>query len=134
MLCGVSGMSSGWVIRLMKDRSDTAMIELDHVDSDLYSKATAALENRETLIIRVRQKSSEAVKKAISLDAKYFALRQAGKNDRLLLAQFGWYAIRTPSLWGVLNKARLMNLDVNTYEENGELFLTIKNLSADKQA
>ena len=110
------------------------MTDLDHVDSDLYSKATAALENRETLTIRVRRKSAEAVKKAISLDAKYFALRQAGKNDRLLLAQFGWYAIRTPSLWGVLNKARLMNLDVNTYEENGELFLTIKNLSADKQA
>lgn len=65
-------------------------------------------------------------RQAISLDAKYFASRQAGKNDRLLLAQFGWYTIRTPSLWGVLNKARLINLEVNTHEENGELLLTIK--------
>ena len=110
---------------LMENANQNAMTELDYLDPNLHSSATEIFEKGEALRIRVRRKSAEAVKKAILLDTKYFALRQRGKNDRILLAKFGWYAIRTPFLWGVLNKARLMNLDIATTEENGELLLTI---------
>ena len=102
------------------------MTELDYLDPNLHSLATEIFEKGEALRIRVRSKSAEAVKKAMLLESKYFALRERGENNRLLLAKFGWYAMRTLTLWSVLNKARLMNLDVVTAEENGELLLSIK--------
>jgi hypothetical protein len=102
------------------------MNELDYSDPNLYALASSRMENGESVAIRVRSKSANTVKKAIDLDAKYFLLRQEGKNDRLLLARFGWYAFRTPTLWGVLNKARILEADVSTRSEGNELIITIK--------
>ena len=100
------------------------MTELDYLDRDLYSLANKSFEREETLRIRVARRSTKAVRSAMKLDSEYCALRESGKNDRILLAKFAWYAIRIPILWGVLNKARLMNLDIATTEENGELLIT----------
>ena len=101
------------------------MIELDYLDKQFDAQARAALEKGETVGIRVPSGSAASVKKALPLYSDYFALRQKGKRDRILLAKFGWYGIRTPTLWCVIIKAKLMNRDISMHERGGELFLTI---------
>jgi hypothetical protein len=101
------------------------MTEFDYMEPELYSLAGSKLEQHESVSIRVRQKSADAVRKAIDLDAQYFSLRQEGKNNRILLFKFGWYAFRTPMLWGLLNKARILDAALSTRREGRDLIITI---------
>ena len=101
------------------------MIELDYVDKQFDVLAAAALDKGDPIVVPLPAKSAASIKKALLLYSSYFDLRQKGKRDRILLVRFGWYGIRTPTLWGVIFKAKLMGREVSTYEIADQSFLTI---------
>ena len=103
----------------------TKMTELDYLDPKLLDFATTTLEKGGSLSIRVPAKLSARVKNALVLHHKYFSLRKKGKRDRLVLMKFGWHAMRTPTLWVVLNKAEILGIEIATYERDGDLLIVV---------
>jgi hypothetical protein len=102
------------------------MVELNHKNPNLYKTASNMLQNGEILSIYIDDKSASIVRRARVLHYKYYNGRKYGKNDRCLLAKFGWYAIRTPQLWGVLNLADITNAKISTEECAQGFFIIIE--------
>ena len=101
------------------------MYELSCCDEELYTRASEAISRRETVVVRVAGKLASAVASAMRLHSEYFDQKSRGKKNVLLLLKYGWYGIRTPSLWAVLNKADLVGAQITTSRDGRELVIRI---------
>lgn len=101
------------------------MLELDFSSPDFFTVASEAIERGEAVLIRVKADGAPAVSAAVSVYKQYFSDKARGARSIFQLLRFGWYGIRTPALWGVLNKADLIGARVTTHMDGSELILQI---------
>ena len=100
-------------------------MEINYSTTDLYSEASEAMERREVILIRVKQRAVPEVSGALRLYTEYFSEKAQGRKSLLLLLRFGWYAVRIPALWGVLNKAEIIGANVTTTLAGTDLLIRI---------
>jgi hypothetical protein len=93
--------------------------------ANFYDDAAAALGDGKSITIVVEKERASLVYKAMELHNLYFNRRIQGVRSIFLWFRFGLLGIRTPMLWGILNKAELENRVITKKMNDGELFITI---------
>lgn len=99
--------------------------EIGYGQANFLPAALAALDEKTDVVIVVPPRLADTVQRAKVLHDDYFAARGNGERSLRLLLRFGFHGFRTPSLWGVLNKAELKGRVITLERNDRGLVITL---------